>query len=138
VETETSARPLKHRAANFLLATGGILGGGFDSDPTGRLWEVIFDLPLTAPRRRSEWFRPEFLDPAGHPIFHAGVPVNREFQPINADGTPVYANLWAAGGLLAHTDPIRERSLEGIAIATGIASARQIVKRSRQSMEDRR
>ncbi|MFQ5854022.1 MAG: glycerol-3-phosphate dehydrogenase subunit GlpB [Anaerolineae bacterium] len=132
VETETSARPLKHRAAKFLLATGGILGGGFDSDHTGQMWEVVFDLPLTVPQKRSQWFRPRFLDPAGQPVFQGGVPVSRQFQPLNPEGSPVYDNLWAAGGLLAHADPIQERSLEGIAIATGAAAARQIVRISKQ------
>jgi glycerol-3-phosphate dehydrogenase subunit B len=119
VETETSSRPLKHRAANFLLATGGILGGGINSDHTGRAWEVIFDLPLTIPPDRSGWFRPHFLDGGGQPVFRGGVPVNENFQPIHPDGAPVYANLWAAGGTLAGADPIRERSVEGIAVGTG-------------------
>jgi glycerol-3-phosphate dehydrogenase subunit B len=119
VETETSSRPLKHRAANFLLVTGGILGGGIHSDHTGRAWEVIFDLPLTIPQERSGWFRPHFLDGGGQPVFRGGVPVNVNFQPIRTDGGPVYANLWAAGGTLAGADPIRERSVEGIAISTG-------------------
>ncbi|RLT38349.1 MAG: glycerol-3-phosphate dehydrogenase subunit GlpB [Chloroflexi bacterium] len=119
VATETSSRPLKHRATNFLLATGGILGGGINSDQTGRAWEVIFDLPLTIPQARSGWFRPHFLDGAGQPVFQGGVAVNDDFQPIHPDGSPVYANLWAAGGTLAGADPIRERSLEGIAISTG-------------------
>lgn len=127
VATETSARPLKHRATNFLLATGGILGGGFDSDHTGRMWETIFDLPLTTPQKRSEWFRPRFLDPAGQPVFQGGVSVNRQFRPLGADEIPAYANLWAAGGCLAHADPIHERSLEGIAIATGTTAAQHIV-----------
>ena len=128
VETQTSSRPLKHHAQNFLLATGGILGGGINTDHTGRAWEVVFDLPLTTPQQRSEWFRSRFLDPAGHPIFSGGVPVNRQFQPVDASGSLVYANVWAAGSILAHADPIRERSLEGIAVATGIAAAHQIAK----------
>lgn len=119
VETETSSRPLKHRAANFLLATGGILGGGINSDHTGRAWEVIFDLPLTIPQERSGWFRPHFLNGGGQPVFRGGVPVNENFQPIHPDGAPVYANLWAAGGTLAGADAIRERSVEGMAISTG-------------------
>ena len=127
VETQTSARPLKHHAQNFLLATGGILGGGINTDHTGRVWEVVFDLPLAMPDRRSEWFRSRFLDPAGHPIFSGGVPINQQFQPIGADGSPVYANVWAAGSTLAHADPIRERSLEGIAIVTGIAAAQHVI-----------
>jgi glycerol-3-phosphate dehydrogenase subunit B len=123
VETETSGRPLKHRADKFLLATGGILGGGINSDHTGKVWETVFNLPLATPRSRGEWFRARFFDPAGHPIFRAGVPVNRDFQPVDAKGARVYANVWAAGGVLAHADPILERSLEGIAIATGMAAA---------------
>ena len=128
VETQTSSRPLKHRARNFLLATGGILGGGINTDHTGRAWEVVFNLPLTTPQQRSEWFRTRFLDPAGHLIFSGGVPVNRQFQPVDASGSLVYANVWAAGSILAHADPIRERSLEGIAIATGIVAAKQIAR----------
>jgi glycerol-3-phosphate dehydrogenase subunit B len=122
IESDASARPLKHRAERYLLATGGILGGGINSDHTGRVWEACFDLPLAVPQRRAEWFRTRFLDPAGHPIFSSGVAVNEQFQPVTANGSAVYTNLWAAGGILAHADPIRERSLEGIAIATGIGA----------------
>lgn len=132
VETETSSRPLRHRAANFLLATGGVLGGGFNSDHNGRFWEVIFDLPLTVAQERQAWFRPEFLDPAGQPVFSGGVAVNRDFQPVNGDGVAVFENVWAAGSLLAHADPIQERSLEGIAIATGVAAAEKIVGAQRR------
>jgi glycerol-3-phosphate dehydrogenase subunit B len=127
VKTETSARPLKHHARNFLLATGGVLGGGFTSDHSGRFWEVIFRLPLTAPQERTRWFRPQFLDARGHPVFQSGVQVNQRFQPVDDEGAPVYDNLWAAGGALAHADSIRERSLEGMAIATGMAAAQAIV-----------
>ncbi len=126
VETETSARPLKHRADKVLLATGGILGGGIDTDHTGKVWEVALHLPVAAPARRSEWFRPRFLDPAGHPIFRVGVQVNCDFQPVDAQGARVYANVWAAGGVLAQADPILTRSLEGIALATGVAAAQHL------------
>jgi glycerol-3-phosphate dehydrogenase subunit B len=126
VETESPARPLRHRAEAFLLATGGILGGGFQSDHTGRVWETIFDLPLTTPQGSAGWFRPEFLDPQGHPVFQGGVAVDEAFRPAR-NGAPVYANLWAAGSVLAHADPIRERSLEGIAIATASAAVNAIL-----------
>jgi glycerol-3-phosphate dehydrogenase subunit B len=128
VETETSARPLKHRAENFLLATGGILGGGINTDHTGKVWEVALNLPVAAPARRTEWFRPRFLDPAGHPIFRAGVTVNCDFQPVDAQGARVYTNVWAAGGVLAQADPILTRSVEGIAIATGVAAAKHVIR----------
>ena len=129
VETESSARPLRQRAERYLLATGGILGGGFDSDHTGRVWEVVFDLPLTLPQRRSQWLRPRFLDPAGQPVFRGGVLVDRHFQPVTAGGARVFANLWVAGGALAGTDSIAERSLEGVAIATGMAASERMHRR---------
>jgi glycerol-3-phosphate dehydrogenase subunit B len=125
VETETSARPLKHRADAFLLATGGILGGGINTDHAGKVWETVLDLPVVAPAERAEWFRPGFLDKSGHPIFRAGVPVNCDFQPVDLNGSRVYANVWAAGSLLAHADPIQTRSMEGLAIATGIAAGKR-------------
>jgi glycerol-3-phosphate dehydrogenase subunit B len=127
VESKTSARPLKTLAKAFLLATGGIMGGGFNSDHLGRVWEVVFDLPLTVPQQRSEWFRPAFLDARGHPVFDGGVRVNRSFQPVDAAGKLFYGNLWAAGDLLANDNPILQRSTEGSAIATGFAAARAIV-----------
>jgi len=126
VETATSARPLKHHAQAFLLATGGVLGGGFDSNHEGRFWETVFDLPLTVPQDRKQWFRPLFLDERGQPAFRGGVAVNDALQPVDAAGTPLYANLWAAGGLLAHADPILERSLEGVAIASAVAAAEKV------------
>jgi glycerol-3-phosphate dehydrogenase subunit B len=126
VESETSARPLKHRARQFVLATGGILGGGFDSNMDGCVWETVFDLPLAIPQKRNEWFHASFLNPAGHPVFHGGVAVNDQFQPIKADKTPVFDNVWAVGSTLAYCDPIQERSLEGISIVTGMVAGQAI------------
>ncbi len=128
VETATSSRPMKNRAKAYLLATGGILGGGFDSDHTGKIWETVFGLPLTIPQKRYEWFRPAFMDPAGHPVFNGGVAVDQRMQPVDAAGKVIYSNLWAAGGALACVDPIQQHSLEGIAIATGIAAGQAIVR----------
>jgi glycerol-3-phosphate dehydrogenase subunit B len=129
VQTAASARPLVHRSRAFLLATGGLLGGGFTSDHMGRFQEAIFNLPLTALPDHKQWFRHQFLHPDGHPVFSAGVPVDSQQQPVDGQGKVLYENLWAAGGVLAHTDPIRERSLEGLAIATGVAAAQSILNR---------
>lgn len=126
VETATSARPLKHHAERFLLATGGVLGGGINTDHSGRAWETVLNLPLTISPRRDEWFRARFFDPAGQPVFRGGVLVNRDLQPTNAADMRVLSNVWAAGGILGHADPVLERSLEGIAITTGIMAARKI------------
>ena len=118
VASATRARPLRHQARAYLLATGGILGGGFRSSPNGALRETLFDLPLLAPPGREHWFATSFLDPAGHPLFSSGVTVNEAWQPCDEQGAPLFANLWAAGNLLAHADTIRTRSHEGLAVAT--------------------
>jgi len=128
VESETGSRPLRHSARNYLLATGGILGGGILGERSGLVREDVFDLPLTAPEARSQWLRPLFLDSRGHPVFQGGVAVDARFQPLDESGAPVYHNLWAAGAVLAHTDPIRERSREGIAIATAYAAAKAVAR----------
>ncbi len=128
IETETGSRPLRHTARNYLLATGGVLGGGIYGDRCGHVKETVFDLPLTGPQTRTKWLRPLFLDRRGHPIFQAGVSVDHRFRPLGQSGAPVYDNLWAAGAILAHTDPIRERSREGIAISTGYAAANAVVR----------
>ncbi|MCZ7670629.1 MAG: glycerol-3-phosphate dehydrogenase subunit GlpB [Chloroflexi bacterium] len=122
ITSAASANPWQQPASKFLLATGGILGGGFDSNIDGRVWETIFNLPVTIPQKRSAWFEASFLSSTGHPVFNGGVRVDKNFQPIDAAGQPLFANLWAAGNLLAQSDPIQERSLEGTAVATGIAA----------------
>ena len=66
------------------------------------------------------------MPPAAKTLAYSGVQVNRQFQPVDSNGSPVYANVLAAGGILAHADPIQERSLEGIALATGSAAARRL------------
>lgn len=126
VQTATTARPLEHRAGAYLLATGGILGGGLNSDHQGRIWETAFNLPVAVPDR-DQWFRPEFLDPRGHPVFAGGVAVDANWQPVDAARAPVYTNLWAAGSILAHADSIRTRSREGLALATGAAAVASLL-----------
>jgi glycerol-3-phosphate dehydrogenase subunit B len=123
VHTETASRQRAHRFDRYLLATGGILGGGIDTDYQGNVREVVFNLPVQAPESRQDWFRRDFLDKQGHPIYQAGLRIDEQFQPVNGDNRPVYDNLFAAGTTLAGGEVIRERSFEGVAIATGYAAS---------------
>jgi glycerol-3-phosphate dehydrogenase subunit B len=121
VYTEAAARRRAHRFGRYILATGGILGGGLVADHQGRLSESVFDLPVQAPDSRLDWFRQDFLAGEGHPVYRAGLTVNEHFQPLDGGGRPAYENLYAAGSILAHCEVIRERSFEGVALATGYA-----------------
>jgi glycerol-3-phosphate dehydrogenase subunit B len=130
VWSEAAARRRRHQANSFVLATGGVLGGGLVADHDGRVREVIFDLPVAAPTDRSQWFQRDFLDPAGHPIYRAGLTVNHAFQPLDGSGQPMYRNVLAAGATLADCDVLRERSLEGVAVVTGYLAGRRAAELS--------
>jgi glycerol-3-phosphate dehydrogenase subunit B len=124
VYTEAAAREQLHRANAFLLATGGVAGGGIRTDHTGAVWETALDLPLQAPTGRGEWFAPRFLADGGHPVYRAGVAVDEQLRPLDGTGRRVYQNVAVAGAALAGADPVRERCYSGLALATGWMAGR--------------
>jgi glycerol-3-phosphate dehydrogenase len=124
--SESATRDVEHNAKVYVLTSGGILGGGIITLINGYAQEAIFRLPVSLPRPQSRRFNRRFLSPEGHPIFQGGVNTNLSFQPIATDGEPAYDNLYAAGNILANCDPIRERSIEGVALATGFSIAERI------------
>lgn len=129
VWSEAAARPKLNRAASYVLATGGVLGGGFTVTTDGSLRESIFNLPLAGYLSENGAFRRSFLGSGGQPLHRLGIQVNRELQPLDSQGSRLYQNLYAVGTALADADPIQERSLEGIALVTGFAAGRRVVSR---------
>jgi glycerol-3-phosphate dehydrogenase subunit B len=124
VYSEAAAREQEHRAKVFLLATGGVAGGGIRTDHTGAVWEIALNLPLQAPNGRGEWFAPRFLAEGGHPIYRTGVAVDQQLRPLDRTGRRVYQNVAVAGAALAGADPVRERCYSGLALATGWMAGR--------------
>ena len=124
--SETAARNRAHRYRQYVLATGGILGGGITADHAGNVREVVFDLPLDTPESQLDWFRRDFMDPEGHPIYRSGIVVDDRLQPVGDDKRVLYQNLYAAGTTLAGCDAIRERSFDGVALATGYVAGNQV------------
>ncbi len=122
VWTAAAARRHPHRVARVVLATGGILGGGILTDPEGTVREPVMGLPVLAPSTREAWFYRDFLDPRGHPIYRAGIPTNTYLQPTNGEGDPILTNVSVVGEMCAGYDTIRERSFDGVALATGYAA----------------
>ena len=113
--TEGAARATRHSADHFILATGGILGGGIHTDFNGAVFDPIFNLALKFPDGAPNWLNREFLHPSGHPIFGAGVHTNQQFMTE-------FNNVFVIGGALAG-DFVRERSLEGVAITSAFQVA---------------
>ena len=62
------------------------------------------------------------------PLFLAGLAVDDSMRVVDENGTAVYTNLFAAGGNLAGATRWREKSGEGIALASALAAVDAIVE----------
>jgi glycerol-3-phosphate dehydrogenase subunit B len=131
IQIETASRLKSIMADNFVLATGGIFGGGLQTNADGRVWEAIFNLPIDAESNRHLWFNKKFISTPGQPVAHYGVAVNQQFQPINGDG-PLADNLFVVGAALAGSEWTRGRTGNGIAITTATTVA-QLISGSRSA-----
>ena len=138
VSSEAAARLKKHTAKEYILATGGLLGGGFFLEPPGPDCsllpkEIILNAPviLSQPNNvysRADLFNRQFLDLQGHNIFKAGLKVKSDLRPLGEDGKVFMTNLTAVGASLAGADPIREHSLEGIALLSAYLASISLQK----------
>jgi glycerol-3-phosphate dehydrogenase subunit B len=126
--TEAAARQVVHPASNFVLASGGILGGGVIMDKHGYAQETVFNLPLYMTSKQPNWFNDQFLSPKSHPIHTTGVNIDDELHPVDSFGQIVYQNLFVCGNIIGRCDPIRECSLEGIALASGYHISESIAR----------
>jgi glycerol-3-phosphate dehydrogenase subunit B len=112
-------RPMRARAA--ILAGGRFLGQGLKADRS-RVWEPLFGLPVRQPPARRDWHRDNFYDLRGHPLNQAGLPTDDKLRPLAESGRPAYANLFAAGTILAGQDWMRQKCGSGLALATALAA----------------
>jgi glycerol-3-phosphate dehydrogenase subunit B len=108
-----------------VLATGGFASGGLELDSRWTARETALGLPVAGvPAPGDERFSPGYLD--DHPIARAGVAVDAELRP---DG---YENVLVAGATLAGAEPWREKSGDGISLATGHRAAELVAGAARQ------
>jgi glycerol-3-phosphate dehydrogenase subunit B len=126
--SQAAARDKPHHAKTYVLATGGILGGGIIINEDGYAQEPIFGLPIKFPAQRSQWFQNEFLSELSHPIYKSGLCIDLDFHPVDNLNEVIYPNVYAVGSTIGNCDPIRERSLEGIALATGFKVGESLSK----------
>ncbi|MFQ5611404.1 MAG: glycerol-3-phosphate dehydrogenase subunit GlpB, partial [Anaerolineae bacterium] len=126
VRLETAARLKTIRAGAYVLATGGVFGGGLQTDAGGRVWEPIFGLPVVADGDRRAWFEARFLAGDGHPLNRYGLRVNEHLNPVDEGGQPVAANLFVVGSALAGSDWTRGRTGDGLAVATAASVAGRV------------
>ena len=105
-----------HAAGAFVIATGGILGGGVNLLP-GRAVEAIFKLEIPVPPDVALWSEAEIF--GNHAFSRMGVRVDARLRPLDNNGLPVMTNVFFAGRSLAGYDFATEKSGHGVALATG-------------------
>ncbi|WP_254545110.1 glycerol-3-phosphate dehydrogenase subunit GlpB [Halomarina pelagica] len=110
-----------YRADQYVLAAGGLVGKGIDSD-RGGVREAVFGCHVPHPDDRYDWFEDGAFD--AHPFARFGVRVDRDLRPLDATDEPHYENLRAAGAVLGGYDFAAECSGSGVSLATGVRAGR--------------
>jgi glycerol-3-phosphate dehydrogenase subunit B len=105
-----------YAARQFVLATGGLVGKGIDSDRTG-VTEPVFGCHVPHPPDRYDWFEDDAF--GNHRFARFGVDPDGELRPRDASGDPEFDNLRAAGSVLGNYDFAAEKSGSGVSLATG-------------------
>jgi glycerol-3-phosphate dehydrogenase subunit B len=128
VVLKTPSGERRYEADSFILATGGLFGGGLRAE-RDRIVESIFQLPVAQPKSRKEWFHDQLFGTKSHPINRAGIRTDTRLNPIDENGKVVLQNLFVAGSILGHHDPTREKSGTGVMIATGYKAVRNLLEK---------
>lgn len=111
-------------ADHFLLASGSFFSKGLSAQ-RHEVSEPIFGLDMADSTHRDHWYQPQFFTPQSHPFMKMGIDCNNQLNPsIN---NQVINNLYCAGAILAHYDPVQEGSGSGVAISTGYYVAQQMI-----------
>ncbi|MFR9703904.1 glycerol-3-phosphate dehydrogenase subunit GlpB [Aeromonas sanarellii] len=109
-------------ADHFVLASGSFFSRGLESR-LGGIREPIFDADVLSLSERDAWAGRRLFD--HHPFMGFGVKTDDQLRVLRG-GKPL-ANLFGAGSVLAHYDPIKEGSGSGVAVATGWQAAGHIL-----------
>jgi glycerol-3-phosphate dehydrogenase subunit B len=126
LRTRIGLREEVRRAEWVVLATGGFASGGVELDSRWRAREAALGLPVDrVPEPGTERFRPGYFD--DHPLARAGVAVDRELRPVGDDGDRLLENVLVAGATLAGAAPWKEKSGDGLSLATGFRAAELIL-----------
>ena len=117
VVTDNHDGERRWNAEQFVVATGGILGGGLETMP-GKACEAIFRIPVDAPSDPQEWASKEIF---GESLFsRLGVKCNASLQAVDDNGQVLLRNVRFAGRILGGYDYAAEKSGHGVALATGM------------------
>jgi glycerol-3-phosphate dehydrogenase subunit B len=128
VRSNVGLREVRYGADWVVVATGGFASGGVELDSRWAGHETALGLPVAGvPPVGADRFRPGYFDE--HPMGRAGVAVDADQRPVDAAGERVLDNVLVVGATLAGAEPWREKSGDGISLATGFRAAGLILER---------
>jgi glycerol-3-phosphate dehydrogenase subunit B len=129
VFARAAGRVVTYHPRWVVLATGGVASGGVELDSHWRPRETAFDLPVHgAPPPGQQRFRADYFDE--HPMSAVGVAVDDGLRPVAA-GVRVCENVLVAGATLAGACPWKEKSGDGLSLASGHRAAELILEEDR-------
>lgn len=121
VLVERKHQRVPYAAESYVLATGGLVGKGVESDRE-TVTEPAFGCHVPHPDDRYDWFVDE---PFGdQPYARFGVTTDDRLRPLGPDETVQYPNVHVAGATLGGADTARENAASGVSLATGYAAGR--------------
>ena len=126
---EASGQERRHEARTFVLATGGILGGGLELAP-GKIRENVMGLDIAAPADVEQWASPDLF--GKHFFASAGVCVDNTMRPVDSQSVARWSNVFFAGRSLGGYDYAAEKSGHGVAVATGWQAGRMAAAASEE------
>ena len=122
VTVDRRGQPVPYHADQVVLATGGLVGKGIDSDRES-VTEPVFDCHVPHPADRYEWSEAAAF--GDHAFARFGVVPDDDLRPTGPGGDVRFPNLRAAGGVVGGADVAAEKSAAGVSIATGTYAGRR-------------
>jgi glycerol-3-phosphate dehydrogenase subunit B len=134
VRVHVSGGERTYPARWVVLATGGVASGGLELDADWRMRETALGLDVAGvPAPGEPRFSSGYLD--AHPLGPVGIRADSQLRPLDADGARRWENVLVVGASLAGAVAWREKSGEGIALASGHRAAQLILEAERQVPE---
>src|SRR6185312_10313087 len=125
VRATAAGRQVDYRAKWIVLATGGVASGGIELDSHWQARETALGLPLHGvPGPDEARFGPDYF--GEHAFARVGVGVDEGLRPVDASGARVAENVLVAGATLAGARPWKEKSGDGVSLASGHRAAELI------------
>jgi glycerol-3-phosphate dehydrogenase subunit B len=126
VRARVGLREQSYGCDHLVLASGGFASGGLALDSYWKARDVALGLPVSGVPEGERFVADYFGE---QPIGHAGIAVDRDLRPAGLD------NVAVAGATLAGASPWREKSGDGISLATGHRAAELILGAARPVAE---